>query len=376
MDEIGCINIFLSEGAGVHDIVQMLEATGHEVPRDPFGHVKLDTINPGAYFAKQFADRIHAEKTMVQKSGYFSRPHPPTPATSTSSARWSTRPSRRPSRACPASSATTRSTTASCARSSSPDRQPQVEVRTPRSTGSRRCCAVPGSSGGSVPASPAARSPPQPGVGPRTPARMPPGLGQPGVQLDRPRLPAGQGRYLVTDRVSDPTAWPDFAARLAARRASSAGAAPRPLQRRGRPAEPARHEDLLGLRDLRVSGPGVLQNRGHRRLEPLGRCGDILVGCDRERLTDAHVDRGPAQPSRDRCSWSRPAGRPRRCTGSSARRPPGPSAAPGLELLSSKDREMVASGDPDDLPGPQRRHRLAVGPAPRPSRPRCASSRA
>ena len=79
MDEIGCINIFLSEGAGVHDIVQMLEATGHEVPRDPFGNVKLDTINPGANFAKQFADRIHAEKTMVQKSGYFSRSAPANP---------------------------------------------------------------------------------------------------------------------------------------------------------------------------------------------------------------------------------------------------------------------------------------------------------
>jgi pyrophosphate--fructose-6-phosphate 1-phosphotransferase len=79
MDEIGCVNIFLSEGAGVHDIVQMLESTGHEVPRDPFGHVKLDTINPGQYFAKQFADRIHAEKTMVQKSGYFSRSAPASP---------------------------------------------------------------------------------------------------------------------------------------------------------------------------------------------------------------------------------------------------------------------------------------------------------
>ena len=79
MDEVGCVNIFLSEGAGVHDIVQMLESTGHEVPRDPFGHVKLDTINPGQYFAKQFADRIHAQKTMVQKSGYFSRSAPANP---------------------------------------------------------------------------------------------------------------------------------------------------------------------------------------------------------------------------------------------------------------------------------------------------------
>ncbi|MBK8470203.1 MAG: pyrophosphate--fructose-6-phosphate 1-phosphotransferase [Candidatus Phosphoribacter sp.] len=73
MDEVGCVNIFLSEGAGVPDIVAAMEAAGQEVPRDPFGHVKLDMINPGQYFARQFADRLRAEKTMVQKSGYFSR---------------------------------------------------------------------------------------------------------------------------------------------------------------------------------------------------------------------------------------------------------------------------------------------------------------
>ncbi len=73
MDEEDCVNIFLSEGAGVESIVAELEAKGEEVGRDPFGHVKLDTINPGAWFAKQFAERIGAEKTMVQKSGYFSR---------------------------------------------------------------------------------------------------------------------------------------------------------------------------------------------------------------------------------------------------------------------------------------------------------------
>lgn len=73
MDEIGNVNIFLSEGAGVPEIVAELEASGEEVQRDPFGHVKLDTINPGAWFAKQFAALIGAEKTMVQKSGYFSR---------------------------------------------------------------------------------------------------------------------------------------------------------------------------------------------------------------------------------------------------------------------------------------------------------------
>ncbi|MDX5318317.1 MAG: pyrophosphate--fructose-6-phosphate 1-phosphotransferase [Actinomycetes bacterium] len=73
MDSIGNVNIFLSEGAGVPEIIAQLEAAGETVERDPFGHVKLDTINPGAWFAKQFADRIGAEKVMVQKSGYFSR---------------------------------------------------------------------------------------------------------------------------------------------------------------------------------------------------------------------------------------------------------------------------------------------------------------
>ena len=76
MDEIGCVNIFLSEGAGVPEIVAAMEAAGDEVPRDPFGHVKLDLVNPGQWFAEQFAEKVGAEKTMVQKSGYFSRSAP------------------------------------------------------------------------------------------------------------------------------------------------------------------------------------------------------------------------------------------------------------------------------------------------------------
>lgn len=73
MDEVGSVNIFLSEGAGVADIVAQMEASGQEVPRDPFGHVRLDEINPGSWFAKQFAKMLNAEKTLVQKSGYYSR---------------------------------------------------------------------------------------------------------------------------------------------------------------------------------------------------------------------------------------------------------------------------------------------------------------
>src|SRR3954466_15251680 len=52
MDEQGNVNIFLSEGAGMHEIVEQLESAGTEVLRDAFGHVCLDTINPGQWFAK------------------------------------------------------------------------------------------------------------------------------------------------------------------------------------------------------------------------------------------------------------------------------------------------------------------------------------
>ncbi len=73
MDEIDNVNLFVSEGAGVEDIVKQMEADGEEVPRDAFGHVKLDAVNPGKYFAEKIAERIGAEKVLVQKSGYFSR---------------------------------------------------------------------------------------------------------------------------------------------------------------------------------------------------------------------------------------------------------------------------------------------------------------
>jgi len=73
MDENDCVNIFLSEGAGMDTIVRELESQGHEVPRDAFGHVRLDDINPGQWFAKQFAKALDADKTLIQKSGYFAR---------------------------------------------------------------------------------------------------------------------------------------------------------------------------------------------------------------------------------------------------------------------------------------------------------------
>ena len=77
MDEKDGVNIFLSEGAGQEAIIREMNSKGKEVPRDAFGHVRLDEINPGQWFAKQFSSLLDAEKTLVQKSGYFARSSKP-----------------------------------------------------------------------------------------------------------------------------------------------------------------------------------------------------------------------------------------------------------------------------------------------------------
>jgi pyrophosphate--fructose-6-phosphate 1-phosphotransferase len=73
MDEKDSVNIFLSEGAGIDSIVLEMESRGEKIKRDAFGHIRLDEINPGKWFAKQFAKEIGADKVLVQKSGYFAR---------------------------------------------------------------------------------------------------------------------------------------------------------------------------------------------------------------------------------------------------------------------------------------------------------------
>jgi len=73
MDKFDNVNIFISEGAGLETIVKEMEAAGEEVPRDAFGHAKLDAVNPGVWFGKQFAKLLGAEKVLIQKSGYFAR---------------------------------------------------------------------------------------------------------------------------------------------------------------------------------------------------------------------------------------------------------------------------------------------------------------
>ncbi|NTJ42846.1 pyrophosphate--fructose-6-phosphate 1-phosphotransferase [Agrobacterium larrymoorei] len=76
MEKTGFVTLFVSEGAGLDSIVAEREASGETVKRDAFGHVKIDTINVGGWFQKQFASLIGAERTMVQKSGYYARSAP------------------------------------------------------------------------------------------------------------------------------------------------------------------------------------------------------------------------------------------------------------------------------------------------------------
>ena len=76
MDKSGYVTLFVSEGACLDEIVADREAAGEEVKRDAFGHVKIDTINVGNWFQKHFAKLLKADRSMVQKSGYYARSAP------------------------------------------------------------------------------------------------------------------------------------------------------------------------------------------------------------------------------------------------------------------------------------------------------------
>ena len=76
MDRTGYVTLFVSEGACLDAIVSERESAGEAVKRDAFGHVKIDTINVGNWFSKQFATLLGAERAMVQKSGYYARSAP------------------------------------------------------------------------------------------------------------------------------------------------------------------------------------------------------------------------------------------------------------------------------------------------------------
>ena len=73
MDRYDCVNIFISESVGIDMIIAESKKSGKHVPRDAFGHLLMDELNAGKWFAKQLGKRLNAKKILVQKSGYFGR---------------------------------------------------------------------------------------------------------------------------------------------------------------------------------------------------------------------------------------------------------------------------------------------------------------
>ncbi|MDR1456976.1 MAG: pyrophosphate--fructose-6-phosphate 1-phosphotransferase [Puniceicoccales bacterium] len=73
MADVGNVNLFVSEGAGVASILREMEESGRTIPRDAFGHIKLDQLNAGNWIGDRLGSAIGAQKVLVQKSGYFAR---------------------------------------------------------------------------------------------------------------------------------------------------------------------------------------------------------------------------------------------------------------------------------------------------------------
>ncbi len=73
MDQKSCVSVFVSEGANTGRIVEEMVSRGEEVKRDAFGHVALDKVNVGDWFSKRLTKLVGADRTLVQKSGYFAR---------------------------------------------------------------------------------------------------------------------------------------------------------------------------------------------------------------------------------------------------------------------------------------------------------------
>jgi diphosphate-dependent phosphofructokinase len=71
-----CVTLFVSEGAALDLIVREMESRGAPLDRDPFGHIRLDTVGVGDWFSRQLAKPLGADKTLVGKSGYFARSAP------------------------------------------------------------------------------------------------------------------------------------------------------------------------------------------------------------------------------------------------------------------------------------------------------------
>ena len=72
MERFDCVNVFLSECAGLDNIINEKVKNGEKISKDAFGHTRLDEINPGRWISEYFKSKLNCDKVLVQKSGYFS----------------------------------------------------------------------------------------------------------------------------------------------------------------------------------------------------------------------------------------------------------------------------------------------------------------
>ena len=77
INRVGCLNIFVSEGAFTQEISDELKSESSSIDRDAFGHIKLDSIDTGKWLSKILLKKIKIDRVLIQKSGYFSRSSPP-----------------------------------------------------------------------------------------------------------------------------------------------------------------------------------------------------------------------------------------------------------------------------------------------------------
>lgn len=73
LEDVGCINLFVSEGAFLDQISQQNEERGQSFEKDAFGHIKLDSVNAAKWFASTISKCIDFDRILIQKSGYFAR---------------------------------------------------------------------------------------------------------------------------------------------------------------------------------------------------------------------------------------------------------------------------------------------------------------
>ncbi len=73
MDTVGCVNVFVSEGAFINYYLEDLKKEGKEIPKNEFGQLQLKLVNIGDWLGKKLGPALQAGKVLIQKSGYFTR---------------------------------------------------------------------------------------------------------------------------------------------------------------------------------------------------------------------------------------------------------------------------------------------------------------